>query len=73
MPLQQVGLLILPSYHIAQFFLSPLEALAVACNPVYRVIVPYHTHWLLWQSKKLEFMPESKQKENEINSDTMAI
>jgi hypothetical protein len=68
-PLQQVGLLILPPYHIAQVFLSPLEALAVACNPrvVYRVVAPYHTHWLFWRSKQLGFTLESKQKENEIN------
>jgi hypothetical protein len=74
-PLQQVGLPILPPYHIAQVFLSPLEALAIACNPrvVYMVVTPYHTHWLFWWSKKLGFTPESKQEENEINSDTMAI
>jgi hypothetical protein len=68
-PLQQVCLLILPPYHIAQVFLFPLEALAVACNPrmVYRVVAPYHMHWLFWRSKQLGFTLESKQKENEIN------
>jgi hypothetical protein len=59
-PLQQVCLLILPPYHIAQVFLFPLEALAVACNPrmVYRVVAPYHMHWLFWRSKQLGFTPE---------------
>jgi hypothetical protein len=47
----------------------------VACNPrvVYRVVVTYHRHWLFWRLKKLGFTPESKQEENKINSDTMAI